>query len=419
MQTSNFQVIVLGVCTTLILVGIGVFASFGGFFGGKGIGKVVIWGTQDSEIMRSMLETLRAEDKSFENVSYIQKNPDTYNSELINAMAGGVAPDLFVLEDRDLHSFSDKILTIPYSSVSQSNFLSSFIDEGQIFLTKAGALALPFTIDPMVASPPKFWNEFLSLAPKITSRDINSNVRQSTIALGEWRNVAHAKEILATLFMQTGDFIVVRNAEGVPVVVLGTTPSSAVSNPAAEALRFYTEFANPSKTTYSWNRALPLSTNAFVSGDLAVYLGFASEYSSIASRNPNLRFSVATMPQIEGNATRITSGRITGLAIPLGSQNPSGALAIAQLLSGKVASAYLSKHLGLPSVRRDVSIATEDNAAASVFLQSALISRTWIDPSKPASDSIFQTMIESVVSGKSQPVGAVQDAAQELNRLFK
>lgn len=430
MQTSNFQIIVLGLCTALLLVGIGVFASFGGFLGGRGIGKVVVWGTLDASVMQLAIENLRAGNKAFEGVSYIEKDPSTYDSELLNAMANGTAPDLFMLAGRDLISYSDKIITIPYSAVSQSSYLGSFIDEGQIFLTQDGAQALPFTVDPLVmywnrdlfagagvATPPKYWNDFLSLSPKITSLDSSSNVKRSAVALGEWRNVAHAKEILSTLFMQAGDMIITRNTQGVPTVVFGSTPAGYPANPAESALRFYTEFANPSKTSYSWNRSLPRSTDAFVSGDLAVYLGLASEYAGLLERNPNLHFSVALAPQIEGNATRVTYGNMTGLAIPRTAKNASGGLVAAQILSGKEASAMFTGLTGLPSVRRDVPADTKANAAADIFLQSALISRAWLDPAPKTTDSLFQSMIESVVSGKSQSGQAVADTALELQRL--
>jgi len=430
MQTSNFQIIVLGICTTLILVGIGVFASFGGFLGGRGIGKVVVWGTLDASQMQLTIDTLRTNNKAFESVSYIEKDPATYDSELLNSMANGTAPDLFMLEGTNLISYSDKVLTIPYSAVSQSSYLGSFIDEAQLFLTPGGALALPFTIDPMVmywnrdlfasagvATPPKYWNDFLALSPKITSLDAGASVRRSAVALGEWRNIAHAKEILSTLFMQAGDMIIIRNSEGKPTVMLGTTPANYPANPAESALRFYTEFANPSKTSYAWNRSLPHSTDAFVSGDLAVYFGFASEYAGLLERNPNLHFSVAVAPQIEGNAARITFGSITGLAVPRTAKNASGGLVVAQLLSEKQASSLISASTGLPSVRRDVPADTKANAAAEVFLQSALISRAWLDPAPKITDNLFQVMIESVVSGKNQSGQAVSDTALELKRL--
>jgi ABC-type glycerol-3-phosphate transport system substrate-binding protein len=431
MQTSNFQIIVLGLCTALILVGIAVFASFGGLLGGSSIGKVTIWGTEDSDSMQNLLDYLRSTDKSFQNVSYVEKDPSTYQTDLVNAMANGTAPDLFMLDNNSLDSFSDKVLTIPYSSVSQSTFLTSYIDEGQLFLTKAGSLALPFEVDPLVmywnrdlfasaglASAPVYWNDFLTLSPKITSINASAEVKKSAVALGQWQNIDHAKAILSTLFMQAGDQIVVRASDGTPQVVFGTTPAGYPSNPAESALRFYTEFANPSKTSYSWNRALPRASSMFESGDLAVYFGLSSEYGNIAALNPNLHFSVSLLPQIEGNSTRITYASIVGLAIPRAAKNAQGALVIAQKLTSKDASAYLSKELTLPSVRRDVPADTASNAAADTFLQSALISRTWLDPNPQGSDAVFKEMIESVVSGKAQPSNAVLNAQQELQRLF-
>jgi ABC-type glycerol-3-phosphate transport system substrate-binding protein len=430
MQTSNFQIIVLGICTALIVVGVGVFASFGGFLGGKNVGKVIIWGTIDSDAIGSVINELGLQDKTFQDVTYVEKNPAKYETELINAMANGTAPDLFIASSEDILDFSDKILTIPYSNFSQSLFLSSFIDQSQVFLNKNGSLALPLTVDPLVmywnrdlfasagiASPPQYWNDFITLAPKITSIERGSSVKKSAVALGEWRNIAHAKDILAALFMQAGDPIITRGDTGLSVV-LGTTPAGFKEAPAESALRFYTEFANPSKTSYSWNRALPFSTNAFVAGDLAAYFGFASENASLAQRNPNLRFGMALLPQISKTATRMTYGQMTGLSIPRTAKNPSGALVIARGLTGKIASSLLSQALGLPSPRRDVSPDTSNNASAAVMSQSALIARSWLDPNPSATDALFQTMIESVISGKAQPAQAVGDASRELAQII-
>ena len=429
---STFQIIVLGVCAALILIGVGVFASFGGVLGGGSLGRVTIWGTADNNTIDQLITTLRSSDDAFQDVSYIEKDPATYHDQLINAMAAGTGPDLILLAHDELHSFEDKLLTIPYGMVSQTSFLNSFIDESQLFLTTEGELALPFIIDPLVmywnrdlfasagvALPPQFWNDFLTLAPKITSLDAGANVKKSAVALGQWQNIAHAKAILSTLFMQAGDRIVVRGQGGALDAVFGSTPSNAPSNPAESALRFYTEFANPSKTTYSWNRTLPLSTTAFTAGDVAVYFGFASEYPMIAARNPNLRFGVAKVPQIEGASNRITFGRLTGLAIPRNSGNPSGAAQIAQKLASSEAVSVLASLTGLPPVRRDVKVDTSSNAAMAVFADSALISRGWVDPSKAETDLIFKTMIESVISGRSDTGAAVGEASRAFDKLVE
>ncbi len=428
---STFQIAVLGIFSALILIGIGVFAVFGGAFGSGNVGPVVIWGTLDKNVMSGLIDELRASDKSFEQVTYVQKSPATYTTDLVDAMASGSGPDLFLLSDDNILSFSDKLVTIPFSTLSQGSYLASYVDGAQIYLTSAGEQALPFTIDPLVlywnrdlfasagiATPPSLWSEFLTLAPKITSLDKNATVQKSAVAMGEWRNIPNAKEMLATLFMQVGDKIVTRDTDGTPLVTFGTQASNASGNPAESALRFYTEFANPTKTSYSWNRSLPSAQDAFVAGDVAMYLGFASEYTQIAQRNPNLRFGVAPMPQIDQNGARVTYARLNAVAIARTTGNITGALAIAQKLSAADAVGLISGALSLPPVRRDVAVDTSSSATASVFVQSALIGRSWLDPSPAGSDSAFETMIESVVSGKNTPAGAVNDGAQALDNLL-
>lgn len=430
-QLTTFQIIVLGIFSAFILVGVGVFAVSGGLGGNTNVGTVVVWGTIDSNVMQRMFEELRPNDKTFQDVNYTQKKPETYDSELVNAMASGTGPDLIMLTQDELLPFADKVLTIPYSAVSQAKFIGSYIDEGQLFLTRDGSLALPFIIDPLVmywnrdlfagagvASPPLYWNEFFDLAPKVTSLDAGASVKKSAVALGQWENIFHAKDILATLFMQAGDSIVARDAEGTPDSVFGRRPTNVQSTPSESALRFYTEFGNPSKTSYSWNRSLPRSDNAFVAGDLAVYFGYASEYAGLLARNPNLHFSAAVLPQIEGGGIKATFGRLVGLAVPRSSRNPGGALTVAEHLTDKKSIGALVPLTGLPPVRRDVALDTANDAAMAVFVQSALLARGWLDPSPPATNRIFQTMIESVISGKNEPAAAVAAAAGELEALL-
>lgn len=428
---STFQIIVTGLFAFFLIAGVGVFAAFGGLLGGKSTGSVVIWGTADSDTMSNLLTTLKSSNSVFDDVSYVQKKPATYNAELLNAMASGSGPDLFLVSQDQVYSFQNKITPVPYSAVSQAQFINSFIDEGQLFLTSSGALALPFSIDPLVmywnrdlyatagiASAPVYWNDFLTIAPKITSLDAGSNVRQAAVALGTWQNITNAKAILATLFMQAGDSITSTNASGSTVSVFGATPASATTNPAESALRFYTEFADPSKTSYSWNSSLAQSSNAFTSGDLATYFGFASEYASLAARNPNLSFGVSVLPQLQGNSTRITFGQLTGVAISRTASNPSGALTVAEALTGQQAISLLAQAVSLPPVRRDVSVDTANNAPMQVFVESSLIAHAWLDPVPAQTDTIFQTMVGEVLSGASAPAAAVGEASQALSQLF-
>lgn len=428
---TTFQLVVIGLCVVFVIVGVGVFAAFGGLLGGSRVGPVVVWGTVDSGLMSTAVQSLRAQDSALEGVQYVQKDPQTYNQDLVSAMAAGQGPDLFLVSQDNLQSFANKITPIPYGAVSQSEFTASFIDEGSLFLTPQGALALPFSVDPLVmywnrdlfaaaglGQAPSFWNELLTIAPKITSFSGGRSVQKSAVALGQWSNITNAKAILSTLFMQTGDQIMARGADGAPVPVFGQTPEQAASNPAESALRFYTEFANPTKTTYSWNASLPRSSDAFASGDLAVYFGFASEYGTLAARNPNLHFSVGLVPQLQGTSAHLTFGQLTGIALSRSALNPQGALIVAQSLTSQRAAAAFTSALFLPPARRDVIIDTSNNAAIQAFVQSSLIAHGWLDPAPAQTDALFKTMIDSVVSGLQLPGGAVAEAARALQLIY-
>lgn len=430
-KTSTFQLVVLGIFGLLILAGLGLFAASGNLNGGSGGGTVVIWGTLPQDEMDTLLGSLRSQNKLFDDVSYVQQSPSTYDATLINAMAAGGGPDLFMIDQTQVAQFADKIDTIPYNDYPQGTYDSSFVNESSLFLSPSGIRALPILINPLVmywnkdlfatagvASPPSYWTDLITLAPKITSLDASKNVTQSAVALGEWSNIVDAKEILSTLMMQAGDPIVEQGSDGSLTTTLGETPNNATESPAASALRFYTEFADPSKTDYSWNNALPDSTDAFVGGQVAVYFGFASDYQTIMQENPNLNFGVAQMPQLSSAGTHLTYGDITGLAISHASKNASGALAVAEALSAPASVAALSQATGLPPVRRDVSTDTSSNAAGQIFAQSALIASGWLDPDPTQTDPLFQTMVESVISGAADPSTAVAQAAESMRSII-
>lgn len=431
MKMSNFQLIFTGIFIFFIIAGVLGFSFYSG--NKSAVGNVTIWGTYDETIMNKVLQTLRSKDKTFQNVSYYQKDAATYERDLVNAMASGAGPDLFMISQDEVGTFVDKVQTIPFNAVSQSTIVNSYIDEAQVFMTDKGTLALPILTDPLVsywnkdmlssagfAQPPQYWSDLFDMVPHITQTDTNANIKKSGVALGSWNNVRYAKEILSALFLQAGDPIVGRSAAtGNQTIVFGGTPAGATENPAASAVKFFTEFVNPSKTSYTWNRSLPNSKDAFASGDLALYFGFASDFKGIVDQNPNLRFGVALLPQIKGSSTHLTFGRMTGLTISRTAANASGALVVAQALTSQSVIAILSQESGLPPVRRDVSVDTSSSAAAAVFAQSALISRGWLDPNSAATEGIFKTMVDSVVSGTSQPDSAVLNAADSLRTLVQ
>src|SRR3989344_822938 len=147
---SSFQVIVTGVFVFFIVLGVLVFAGFGGLGGGEDAGVVVIWGTVSERVVSNLIGNLAALDDSFDQVTYVEKKPETYTKEIIDAIAAVGAPDLFLLPQDEIVSLSDKVLPIPYGVMSERRFRDAFIDEGELYLREGGIMGMPLLIDPLV-----------------------------------------------------------------------------------------------------------------------------------------------------------------------------------------------------------------------------------------------------------------------------
>jgi ABC-type glycerol-3-phosphate transport system substrate-binding protein len=428
---NKFQLIILVVF--LALAGLGIF-FFATFRGGTSVEDIAltIWGSDDKQDIDNFLGEFRKNTNRSFNVSYTQVEGSDFAGQVVEAIADGREPDIVIISAGDIFRFEDKILTIPFESISERSFRDAFIEGGEIFLSKDGILGLPLMVDPMVtywnrdilqsagfASPPEFWSELFGFSMRITDRDNAQNITRSAVALGEYENIENAKEIIISMMLQNNNPIISRNdIRGTPDVVFaddvdGVTPS------AESVLKFYTEFSNPTKISYSWNRSLPNSLDAFTSEDLGLYFGFASELDEIKKKNPNLNFDVATFLQPSEGSNRKVYGDIKALVVLKRSKNPNVAVsAISSLIRDDNIKA-LSSITGLPPVKRTLLANPPGLAYEDLFYKSALIAGTFLDPDPEKTDEIFQNLIERIVSGRERIDPAVSRAASEFNILVK
>jgi len=433
-QTNTFQTILLIVFGVFILVAVIMFSVGGGKKAEvEYLGEVIVWGVLPERTMMRNVESLYSGNGQPVKITYQQKKETTFDRDLVEALASGVGPDVILLPQDLILRHKDKIYPIPYESLSVRDFKDRFIEEGELYLSDDGILALPLTVDPMVmywnrdllsaagiSRAPSFWDEFYSIVPLVTVRGNDTNITRSTISFGEFRNVTHAKEIMSMLIMQAGNPIIVVN----PSIkdsyrsTLGEEFNFDIP-PTNAALNFYTEFSNPAKISYSWNGSLPSSRDMFIAGDLAVYFGFASEYFGIKRKNPHLNFDIAQMPQTRNTAKKTTFGKMQGLAILNVSKSIPASFRAAIMLSDTEFVSALSKDLSLPPVRRDLLAEKPTDEIQSLFYDSAIISRAWLDPSPRDTENIFMNMVERVVSGRSKVSEAVFAASKEIGRLLK
>ncbi|MES2216028.1 MAG: extracellular solute-binding protein [Patescibacteria group bacterium] len=425
---SKFQLIILSIFIVFIIGGVIAFARFKGQDSKSQLPPITVWGTFPADTFDLYVSKVNNAYSQQLRVTYVQKRPEEFSRDFIAALARGTGPDALLITADALIPHQDKITPIPYSALPQRTFLDSYVQEGTVYLTEAGALAVPFIIDPLVmywnrdtfdqagiATRPQYWEEFATLDKKLTLKDDKGTIRKSAVALGEFSNIGNARELLGSLFMQLGNPITARGVEG---GVVSTLKSTSAANPAP-ALKFFTEAVDPSNPSYSWNRSMPESKTAFLSGTLATYFGFASELSDLRAKNPNINFDVAPLPQIKGGNQKATYARMYGFSIVRSSPNAGAVYQIMALLTNPLPLAELSQSLYLPSVRREVIAKGSTDPYVTIFNQSALIGRTWLDADPAQSRIIFANMVGAVTSGQRSVDQALQDAGDQYDVLLK
>lgn len=428
-----FQSLVLAIFGLFAITAVLIFSATSSGGGDIGFaGTFQIWGTLPAKTIERVVGDFNKENSKFFQIKYTEKRRETFQNELISALASGKGPDLVIMPESLIIQNADKVLPISYDLYSIRSFNDNFINGASLFMSKDGIFGMPLYVDPLVmywnkdifstggvASYPTKWSEFENLASRLTISGRGGNISQATVSMGSYANIEHVKNILSALFMQSGNEIIRFTKEGERTnepyqVLLGGYQDVGPDT----ALRFFLDFSNPSKRTYSWNIAMPNSKKAFYGGTLAVYFGLASDYGEIQKGNPHLSFDVAVLPQRDTDKLKVTFGNIYGVAVTRGTKNPDISKQIAINMSESNFIKSLSDIISLPPARRDLLSSGTGDPIASVFYSSAIMSKSWLDPLPVGSDEIFREMTESVLSGVSTEVEAIRTAGQKLGNLI-
>lgn len=397
---------------------------------------LTMWGTLDSNEVGGVFTRFNEAYRDRYRISYIQKNKESLELDFLRAVSAGQVPDIILFPHDLLVSLEEQLYTIPETSLTKRQYRELFIEGTEIYIKSDGVAALPILADPLVmywnrdlfnneriTEVPRTWDDVLTTARLLTKKDNRQKILQSAIALGESRNINHFKDVISLLFIQTGDFIIQRAEEGGLELLFGSSALATEKEliPAESALAFYTGFADAKLSHYSWNASFSSSLDAFVSGDLAMYFGPASDLERIKERNPHLNFDVAPVPQLSGTPRDLTYARFYALGVSKLSPNVGRALDALFLLtiSDNDNQRAFSSRLSLPPVKRILVTEGSTDPFVSVFYNEAAIARTWIDPNPQETERVFANMVNSIVSNATQESQAVTNAQTQLRDLLK
>ena len=367
-------------------------------------------------------------------VVYRQFSFEDYEKEIINALAGGGGPDVWLVQNTWLPKHKDKLAPLPESipdmeqpPMTFKDFQSQFVEVAVDDLTVDGKIyAMPLYVDTLalyynrdlfntagITLPPENWEEFNNVVERLTKLDSSGNIIQAGAAIGTSGNINRSTDILMALMSQSGVRMTdVNNTSAVFSRSVDNTPVGESS------LRYYTDFANPAIKTYTWNNSQHYSIDAFVEGRVAMMFNYSHQADILNQKATRLNYAVAPMPQI--NETDIkTYANYWAAAVSNKSSVPDEAWKFVSYLAGREgASSYLAQTMR-PSARRDIIDLQKNDLRLGVFASQALTAKSWYQIDNFAIESIFAEMIEDINLGRLSVREALQNAESEVNILMQ
>ncbi|PJE64510.1 MAG: hypothetical protein COU90_01560 [Candidatus Ryanbacteria bacterium CG10_big_fil_rev_8_21_14_0_10_43_42] len=390
---------------------------------------LTIWGIHPYSVMKDSIDLFEREYSSIK-ISYVEKSSDTFENDLINALAIDTGPDMWLIPDTMLHRMRDKITPVPSVYMTQREFEETNIEAaGDIFFQNGLILGIPLAIDPLVlfwnkdlfagealSLPPTTWDEFLIQSIRLTKKNGGDNITRAGSAMGLARNIPHAKDIMSLLILQGGTAIVDPATKDVTLGESRIINSINVS-PTESALRFYTDFGKREKTSYSWNSTFSNPVSAFAREDLAMFVGRASDLTDIMKANVHVNIGVALVPQYTDAPLRMGYGRTEGFVVSRTSTNQEEAWQVAKFFASEDIAPFIAANFGMAPVRRSVLARGHENSIFSIMYEEARRARTWYDPHEKETDTIFTNMIQAVLAGR-EPHTAATEAHARLTTLL-
>jgi ABC-type glycerol-3-phosphate transport system substrate-binding protein len=391
------------------------------------IGTVVIWGTLPKDGMSSTLSALGENNPAYRAVSYKQISDESFDSDLVNAIADGTGPDIIILPHEKLVTLRNKVAPVSFEAMPLRDIQSSYVDGTGIFALSDGLYAFPLMVDPLMLywnknilasknflSAPATWESLVNdYLPNLVERNADRSVTRSAVALGEYQNITNAFPIISALLLQAGSQGVVNTSQSLYQIRLNQAPDNLVK-PLEVVADFYTRFSKPSNSLYSWNRSFSNDKDRFLSEDLAMYFGMASEGHGIEKLNPNLSFDVAELPQGASATIHRTYGRFYGLALVKASKNPAGAGIVMRDLTSKDTSIKIATAYGMVPVLRSAVSAGSNDTYGRLAYKSAGVAFGWLSPKQSVVDDIFTTMTQDLNENRHDLGAAVSDVLGRL-----
>ncbi len=364
-------------------------------------------------------------------IIYTQKSVETYERDRLEAMAAGKGPDIFSVRNDWLPRYLDKIKPAPDNLIPPRRFRETYVDVvSDDFVMPDGKIyGLPQSVDVLalyynrellasagIARPPATWPDLISAVPKLTQIDNRGQIERSAITMGSANNVNRAGDILQLLMLQSGVNFYDSSFASITLNRGGTDANGDV--PAARALKFYTQFSDPSSKVYTWNTRMDYSIDAFAQGRTALTLGYSYLMPTLNAKQPFLKYGVAAIPQVSTSQPKVNLASYWAETVWTASQNTDAAWDFILFASLYEQNKKYVANTQTPSSRRDVLTEQQKDPTLGVFADNVLSAKSVVKPDTIQFEKILNELIDDVAISGLSPSEALSRAEQSLASLL-
>ena len=386
-------------------------------------------------------------------------NLEEYEDLIINEIAEGEGPDVFMIHNSWMTKHQKKLMPLPLDQPIVMNadlFRQTFfqaasddliideqiygmplsIDNLAIFYNKAYFKDLLATTD----HPGNIWEEIKEQVFQLTKRN-NSPERFALagIALGRGDNISSAVDILYAMMQQYGVEFYNEKEEAAIFANDQGADSGGIAKPGVEAFKLFTSFGLPSYKNYSWNEYITgyapteKEINPFVRGKVAMIIGYPYIYDVINQSVQNAQKSgddhidiedvgIAPFPQLvtSTEATkRDTYSSYFPLVVARTTDMPSESWSLIQYLTSADALQTYHKKTNKPTSRKDMVSEQQTEALFGAFAFQAPFSKSYKIYDDNAYRVVFTEAIQSVIENTKTPEQALSDAQKKITCIVK
>lgn len=422
-EFTKEQTIFIAVCTAIVLALI--LVVLGVLPGGRNKAEAVdidVWVVdEDTKVWKTTVSRFRNSYPNI-NVNITEIDPSGYEEELINALAAGYGPDVFMFHSKWLVEHGDKIIPAPSDKISADSLKGMFAQVvGEDFVADGRVYAMPMSVDTLallynrdildkkgVVFPPKTWEEFDASVAKIRAFENGVITERAAAIGGTTKSVPNAIDILGLMMMQNGS-----------LMVNESYTKASFGRGAEVALADYTKFADSLNPLYTWRDSFGDANEAFAKEQVAMTFGYPADVKEIQDINPFLDFEISEMPQVEISSS-VNFANYWGFAVSNSSDNPEVAwdFVIFATTDSVSAEEYASQAAHAPALRFLIANYL-DNPDLGIFAKQALTARSWPQPNDDTVNATFNDMISSVSVGGLKVGVAISRAESSLTELIR